>query len=132
MNVIRERKSLQVFGLMFPGAFWLIAFFALPLLVIFVISFLSRDDLGYPVQPFTLENYQQTLDGLYLNLFIFSLWISLLTTVVTLLISYPVALFIARAPKRWRNTLVFLVMVPFWTNFLVRTYALEFMMRANG
>jgi spermidine/putrescine transport system permease protein len=84
------------------------------------------------VRPLTLENYQQTFDGLYLNLFLFSLWIALLTTVITLLISYPVALFIARAPKRWRNILVFLVMIPFWTNFLVRTYALQFLMRANG
>jgi spermidine/putrescine transport system permease protein len=132
LQTIRERKSVQIFGLMFPGAFWLIVFFALPLLVIFVISFLSRDDLGYPVRPLTLENYQQTFDGLYLNLFLFSLWIALLTTVITLLISYPVALFIARAPKRWRNILVFLVMIPFWTNFLVRTYALQFLMRANG
>jgi spermidine/putrescine transport system permease protein len=84
------------------------------------------------VQPLTLGNYAQAFDGLYLNLFVFSLWLALLTTLVTLLISFPVALFIARAPKRWRNLLIFLVMVPFWTNFLVRTYALQFLMRANG
>jgi spermidine/putrescine transport system permease protein len=132
LQSIRERKSLQVLGLMFPGALWLIVFFALPLLLIFVISFLSRDDLGSPVLPLTLDNYRQTFDGLYLNLFVFSMWLSLLTTIITLLISYPVALFIARAPKRWRNLLVFLVMIPFWTNFLVRTYALQFLMRANG
>ena len=84
---------------MFPGGFWLVVFFALPLLLIFVISFLSRNDLGYPVLPLTLENYQQTFDPLYLNLFLFSLWISLLTTAITLLISFPVALFIARAPN---------------------------------
>ncbi len=117
---------------MFPGAFWLVVFFALPLLVIFVISFMARDELGSPVPPFSLDNYQQAFDSLYLNLFLFSLWISLLTTVVTLLISFPVALYIARSPKRWRNILIFLVMIPFWTNFLVRTYALQFLMRANG
>jgi spermidine/putrescine transport system permease protein len=132
MERLREHKSLQAFGLMFPGGFWLVVFFALPLLLIFVISFLSRNDLGYPVLPLTLENYQQTFDPLYLNLFLFSLWISLLTTVITLLISFPVALFIARTPKRWRSFLVILVMIPFWTNFLVRTYALQFLMRANG
>jgi len=132
MNAIRERKRLQIFGLMFPGAFWLVVFFALPLLVIFVISFMARDELGSPVPPFSLDNYQQAFDSLYLNLFLFSLWISLLTTVVTLLISFPVALYIARSPKRWRNILIFLVMIPFWTNFLVRTYALQFLMRANG
>jgi spermidine/putrescine transport system permease protein len=132
MERLRENKSLQTFGLMFPGGFWLVVFFALPLLLIFVISFLSRNDLGYPVLPLTLDNYQQTFDPLYLNLFLFSLWISLLTTLITLLISFPVALYIARAPKRWRNLLVILVMIPFWTNFLARTYALQFLMRANG
>ncbi len=132
MNAIRERKQLQIFGLMLPGAFWLIVFFALPLLVIFVISFMARDDLGSPIPPYSLDNYQQALDGLYLNLFVFSLWISLLTTIITLLLSFPVALYISRSPKRWRNTLIFMVMIPFWTNFLVRTYALEFMVRANG
>ena len=60
------------------------------------------------------------------------MWISLLTTLITLAISFPVALYIARAPKRWRSTLIFLVMIPFWTNFLVRTYALQFLIRANG
>ncbi len=132
LRALRERKSLQAFALMSPGAFWLIAFFALPLLLIFVISFLSRDDLGYAVPPLTLDNYRQTFDTLYLNLFLFSLWITLLTTAVALVISYPVALYIARAPRRWRDLLIFLVMVPFWTNFLVRTYALQFLMRANG
>ncbi|HEY3342463.1 MAG TPA: ABC transporter permease [Anaerolineae bacterium] len=132
MERLREHKSLQAFGLMFPGEFWLVVFFALPLLLIFVISFLSRNDLGYPVLPLTLDNYRQTFDTLYLDLFLFSLWISLLTTLITLLISFPVALYIARAPKRWRSLLVILVMIPFWTNFLVRTYALQFLMRANG
>ena len=132
MERIREHKSLQTIGMMFPGGFWLVIFFALPLLLIFVISFLSRNDLGYPVLPLTLDNYQQTFDPLYLNLFLFSLWISLLTTIITLFISFPVALFIARTPKRWRGFLVILVMIPFWTNFLVRTYALQFLMRANG
>jgi spermidine/putrescine transport system permease protein len=132
MNAIRKRKSLQTFALMFPGGVWLILFFALPLLLIFVISFMSRDDLGRAALPLTAANYAQSFDGLYLNLFLFSLWVSLLTTVVTLVLSFPVALFMARLPKRWRNLMTFLVMIPFWTNFLVRTYALQFFARANG
>ncbi len=132
LRVIRERKSVQVFGLLFPGGFWLIAFFALPLVLIFAISFMSRDDLSRPTPPLTLANYQQAFDPLYVNLFLSSILIALLTTVVTLVISFPVALYMARLPKKWRNITTLLVMIPFWTNFLVRTYALQFLMRANG
>ncbi len=132
LQTIRERKGLQVLGLMFPGGLWLILFFALPLALIFAISFMSRDDLSRPALPLTLVNYQQTFDPLYINLFLFSVGLSLLTTLITLLIAFPVALFMARLPKRWRNIMTLLVMIPFWTNFLVRTYALQFLMRANG
>ncbi len=132
LQTIRERKGLQVLGLMFPGGVWLIVFFALPLALIFAISFMSRDDLSRPALPLTLANYQQTFDLLYINLFLFSVGLSLLTTLITLLIAFPVALFMARLPKRWRNLMTLLVMIPFWTNFLVRTYALQFLMRANG
>lgn len=132
LQTIRERRGLQVLGLMFPGGLWLILFFALPLALIFAISFMSRDDLSRPALPLTLANYQQTFDPLYINLFLFSVGLSLLTTLITLVIAFPVALFMARLPKRWRNVMTLLVMIPFWTNFLVRTYALQFLMRANG
>lgn len=132
LQTIRERRGLQVLGLMFPGGVWLILFFALPLALIFAISFMSRDDLSRPALPLTLANYQQTFDPLYINLFLFSVGLSLLTTLITLVIAFPVALFMARLPKRWRNVMTLLVMIPFWTNFLVRTYALQFLMRANG
>jgi spermidine/putrescine transport system permease protein len=152
IQTIRERKSLQLTGLIGPGAFWLIAFFAIPLLWVVVISFLSRDDLGFPAPPVTLDNYQtlvkdirfnpsitfdgglniKIFDGLYLDLFWRSLWISFVTTLITLVIAFPVALFMSRLPKQWRNVMLVLVMIPFWTNFLVRTYALLFMFRGNG
>lgn len=132
MRILRERKNLQIFSLMLPGGFWLIVFFLLPIAVIGAISFMGRDDLGVPVPPFTADAYAQAFDPIYLELFLFSLWLSLLTTLATLIIAMPVALFISRMPKRWRNIMIFLVMIPFWTNFLVRTYALLFLMRANG
>ena len=132
LRTFRERKGLQVFSLMFPGGFWLITFFALPLLMILAISLLSRDDLGRPSPPWTLSNYQQAFDPLYVNLFLYSIGVALLTTLLTLVIAYPVALYMARLPRKWRGVATLLVMIPFWTNFLVRTYALQFLMRANG
>ena len=152
IQTIRERKSLQIGGLMFPGGFWLIVFFAVPLLIMSVISFMSRDALGNPAPPYTLGNYFDVVkdirfapslsfdgglnfklfDGLYLDLFWRSIWLSLISTIVTLFIAFPVALFMAQLPKQYRNIALIFVMIPFWTNFLVRTYALQFMLRGNG
>lgn len=152
IQTIRERKSLQVSGLMFPGAFWLIIFFTIPLMWVLVISFSSRDELGFPSQPATLDNYRtlvqdirfnpsisiengltiKLFDGLYLNLLWQSIWLSFITTIITLILAFPVALFMARLPRKWRTVMLFLVMIPFWTNFLVRTYALLFLFRGNG
>jgi spermidine/putrescine transport system permease protein len=152
IQTIRERKSLQIGGLMFPGAFWLIVFFAVPLLLMTVISFMSRDALGFPAPPYTLDNYLDVVrdirfnpgisfdgglnlklfDGLYLDLFWRSIWLALVSTIFTLLIAFPVALFMAQLPRQYRNLALIVVMIPFWTNFLVRTYALQFMLRGNG
>ena len=132
MRLLRERKRLQLFSLMLPGGFWLIVFFLIPIAVIGAISLMGRDDLGTPILPLSLDAYIESFDPIYVELFLFSIWLSFLTTIATLIIAMPVALFIPRLPKRWRNMMIFLVMIPFWTNFLVRTYALLFLMRANG
>ena len=126
IQTIRERRGLQILGLLFPGGVVLIVFFLIPLILIGVMSFVDK------AGAFTLEGYRRSFESLYVNLFIQSIWISFLTTVIALLISYPVALFMARLPKQWRSASVFLVMIPFWTNFLVRTYALQYLMRPNG
>jgi spermidine/putrescine transport system permease protein len=152
IQAIRERRSLQILGLMFPGSFWLLVFFAIPLLFMSGISFMSRNELGNPAPPYTLDNYYDIVkdikfnpsltvegglnlklfDGLYLDLFWRSIWLAFISTLFTLLIAFPVALFMARLPKQYRNLALIFVMIPFWTNFLVRTYALLFLMRSNG
>jgi len=126
IQTIRKRRGLQILGLLFPGGFVLIVFFLIPLVLIGVMSFFDK------AGAFTLEGYRRSFESLYVGLFIQSIWIAFLTTIIALVISYPVALFMARLPKQWRNAAVFLVMIPFWTNFLVRTYALQFLMRPNG
>jgi len=152
LQILREQRGLRIAGLMAPGGFWLVVFFFIPLLIMAGISFLSRDRLGFPTPPLTLQNYLEIFrdirfapsvsleggltvrlfEGLYLELFWRSVWLSLLSTLITLVIAFPVALFMARLPLRFRNLAIFLVMIPFWTNFLVRTYALQFMLRGNG
>ncbi len=118
--------------LILPGAFYLLVFFAFAVGIIAVISFLKRGPYGGIRWVFVLENYQRALDPLYVQIILLSLWIALVTTLLCLLIGYPVAYAIARAPARWRNTFLILVMIPFWTNFLVRTLALMFVLRSDG
>ena len=84
---------------------------------------LLRDDAGWHLN-FTLENYARVFeDLLYARLFFRSLWYALLTTAFCLVIAYPLALFIASSRKRHRDLLVLLVILPFWSNFLIRVYA---------
>lgn len=118
------------FGL--PGALWLSVFFLLPLGLIWVLGFGVRTG---PVEieiTWTLSNYIKALDPLYLGLFAKSLLIAIASTVITLVIAFPVALAISFAQPRLRNTLLILVILPFWTNVLIRTYAMIAVLRTKG
>lgn len=126
----RERNQLLLF--LIPALGWLIIFFILPLLLIFVYSFLQRGTYGGINWIFTWSNYQQLGNELYLNTMFRSLWLAFLTTIFCLLIGYPMAFFIATRPPRWRNILLLLVIIPFWTNFLVRTYAWMVLLGKEG
>ncbi|WP_137150674.1 ABC transporter permease subunit [Devosia sp. FKR38] len=126
-------------------AIWLAIFFLVPLAVVFGIS-LTMKQFGRP--PYTplltnedgtvqltlhLNNYLRLFsDSLYVAAYLSSIKIALISTIITLLIGYPMAYAIARAPDRWRNILLMLVILPFWTSFLLRVYALSGFMRGNG
>lgn len=118
--------------LFLPGAFWLLVFFILPLLIVLVYSFLTRGTYGGIEPILTLKNYIRLADSRYVLVFRRSLSMALITTVASLILGYPLAYFIARAPARWRGALLLLVVVPFWTNFLVRTYAWIVLLRTEG
>jgi spermidine/putrescine transport system permease protein len=118
-----------------PPLAYLLVFFAVPTLIMVVASFryagdygglaplVYRDETGLHFD-LTLENYARFFgDALYAQLFVKSLWYALLTTLACLVISYPLALLIARSPKRHRELLLLLVILPFWSNFLIRVYA---------
>jgi len=114
-----------------PGVIWLLVFFAVPILLMFGYSFMPRGIYG-GVQPgFTLEHYRRFAEPLYLAVLGRTVWLALVTTALCLLLGIPMAWTIARA-RRWRRVLLFLVVVPLWTSFLVRTYALMFLLRDTG
>jgi spermidine/putrescine transport system permease protein len=132
LDVVRRKPGLQVLVLIFPSLFWLVVFFAVPLIIVFVYSFLKRGPYGQIVWEFNLQNYVRFFDPLYLRIFARSFRIAAITTVVCFLLGYPMAYWIATRPPRWRNTLLLLLMIPFWTNFLVRTYAWILILRDTG
>lgn len=130
----RGQKRLQLWGLLGPGLAWLALFFNLPLLMVFFISLVERGRAGGIKLPpvFTLQSYIQVFDPLYVGILGESLRIALIVTIACLLVSYPLAFFIAKRNVRIRGALILLVMIPFWTNFLVRTYALKQLLDSNG
>jgi spermidine/putrescine transport system permease protein len=132
LDTVRRKPGLQVLVLVTPSLFWLIVFFALPLLIVFVYSFLKRGPYGQIVWEFSLDNYARFFDPLYLRIFARSFKIAGLTTLFCFLFGYPMAYWMATRPPKWRNTLLLLVMIPFWTNFLVRTYAWILILRDTG
>lgn len=132
VEVIRQREGLRALLLAGPGGLWLLLFFLLPITIVFAYSFAHRGPYGTVTWAFTVENYTRLFDWLYIRVFLVSVWLALLSTIICLLIGYPFAYVIARAPRRWRNALLVLVLIPFWTNFLVRTYAIMLLLRADG
>ena len=111
---------------------WLALFVFMPNVLVLITSVLTRDTVDTVALPLNVENYVRTLDILYLQVLLDSLGMSLLAMVVCLLIGYPFAMCIAQLPKRWQPILLFLVILPFWTNSLVRTYALQFILGNKG
>jgi spermidine/putrescine transport system permease protein len=124
-----DRARLPFLLFLLPATLWLILFFLLPLGLVLLYSFLPAD--GGDSGP-TLENYRRAGDWLYLGIFGRSLGLGFLSTLACLLIGYPLAFFIATRAKRWRSALLLLIIIPFWTNFLVRTYAWMVILRGEG
>jgi len=119
------------------------AFFLLPLVIMLLISFGQRGTYGglKPIEDLWayvssgdfLANYRKSLEPLYLSIYWRSLWMAVVTTVLCLVVSYPMAYYIAVvAPAKWKNLLLGLVVIPFWTSFLIRTYAWMLILRTEG
>lgn len=114
-----------------PARLWMALFFAAPFAIVSGYSFLTRGDYGGVEQPWTLENFTRLADPLYLAILWRSVWIAALSTALCAVLGFPLALFISRAGKR-KNLYLQLVLLPFWTSFLVRTYAWLFILRDTG
>lgn len=119
------------FRLMAPSALILALLFLAPLLIVVAYSFLTRGAYGGAGMPLTLENYARLWDPLYGRILWRSFWIAGISTAVCVVLGFPLAWFIARSGKR-KNLWLALVILPFWTSFLIRTYAWIFLLRDTG
>ncbi len=143
---LRENKSMQGTLLVAPTLLWMIVLLIIPLLLTLVISFGKRSPDGEVIYGFSLDNYIRLsgvsttcdngasicFDPLYAQILWRSLTLAFNTTVLVIVMAYPLAYFIARATPQRRNTFLFLVLIPLWTNFVIRVYAWMMLLRQEG
>lgn len=115
-----------------PALLWLSIFFVIPLLIVVAVSFAGRTPYGQVIFYFTIDNYLRFLEPLYLKIFADTLVVAIVTTLATILMGYPLAYTIAQLPKKWQQPGLILVMIPFWINFLIRSYAWVIILRSQG
>jgi spermidine/putrescine transport system permease protein len=112
--------------------FWLALFFVVPMGIVWLYSFGQNAGPASIEISGTLENYKRATEWLYLSIFLKSLAVAALTTLICLIVGFPVAMAITFAAPKWRPWLLLGIMLPFWTNLLIRTYALMTVMGTNG
>ena len=111
---------------------WLVLFVMIPNIMIIGTSFLTRDEANLIEMTFTLENYLRLADPLYFKVLMHSFYMAIVATLLCLIIGYPFAYIVAKMPAKWRPIMLFLVIVPFWTNSLIRTYGLKVVLGTQG
>jgi spermidine/putrescine transport system permease protein len=121
-------RKLSIFGI----SSWLILFGFLPFLLVFIASFLTRGDQEFLIYTFSTASYFKIFDPLYLNIFIVSLKLSTISTLICLVLAFPFAYFLSQVPKKYTSYLLILTIIPFWTSSLVRTYALVIILKTKG
>jgi spermidine/putrescine transport system permease protein len=115
-----------------PALTWWVLLLAVPVGLVLAYAFFKRGTYGGVVYDFGFANFERAFDGLYLDVFWFSIRVALEATLLALLIGYPTAWFIATRPERWRTALLVIVVLPFWTSLLIRTYAWIVLLNNEG
>jgi spermidine/putrescine transport system permease protein len=115
-----------------PGLVYVTLFMTVPLLIVASYAFLKRGRFGGVQPEFSLDAFSKALDSVYLSILGNSVLIAAMTTVLALALGYPTAYAIARLPRQWRTIALVLVVLPFWSNFLIRTYAWIVLLNSEG
>ncbi len=115
-----------------PVTLWLAFFVAVPLIYVLIMSFCSLDEGYNVVFKFTLANYQRLLDPNYIQIYGTSLFVAFITTALCIVVGYPFSFLIARTTSKHKALLYMLVIIPFWTNSLIRIYGWRTLLGTNG
>ncbi len=127
-----KRKRIHEWILSLPSIVWLIVFFALPTLLIFALSFKPATVNGSIGPGWTLETWIGLADPSYPSILWRTIWLSIACTVICLGLGTPVAYWVARIPQRTRHWILILIILPFWTNFLIRVFAWRILLHPDG
>ena len=131
MQQWNQRRS-NFFTIATAPVLWLIAFFIVPLAIVWAYSFGRNVGLTEIDISGTFANYARAIEPLYLEIFLKSVAVAALTTLICLIVGFPIAMAISFASEKWKPWLLLLVMLPFWTNLLIRTYALLSLLGTRG
>lgn len=126
------RGKMPIFATAGPVSFWMLLFVLLPLIYVFVISFMTRTQYGGIEYSFTFDNYKEMFNPLYLKVIWKSLKLAFFTTVICLVVGYPLAYWIASKPSKMAAKMLMLVMIPYWTSSLVRLFSINLLVMPNG
>jgi spermidine/putrescine transport system permease protein len=132
MNAVKKSKLQAILTTIGPVYVWMVLFLVIPLAIIVVFSFFTRGTYGNVVPDFQVNNFIELLKPMYLKVFGGSILIALVTTVICLMMGYPFAYYVAMQSPKLRNKLMMFVIVPFWTNSLIRVYAWIVLLRKEG
>lgn len=130
LHLIKMLRKIPIYS--WPGFIWMIFFIVIPMGIIVLYSFLTKGTYGGIQWQFTIENFSRSWDGLYLSIFWVSFELAALTTLSCAVLGFPLAYTMATASQKWRTILLILLVIPFWTNFVVRTYAIKLLFSDSG
>jgi spermidine/putrescine transport system permease protein len=127
-----QKRTIHEWLITIPSFLWLTILFLIPTLIVFVITFKPVDPYGGIGQGWSLETLHSLIESNYSPIIWRTFWLSIATTIVCIVLATPVGYYIARADKRRRATLLLLVIVPFWTSFLIRIFAWKALLHPEG
>lgn len=128
---VKRNKFFEIL-LTLPSLTWLILFFLIPTVIAIIIAFKPSDPYGNLLMGWTSENFKTIFSPIYASIIWRTIWVSFLSTVICLLLSIPAGYYMARLSEKWRKIVLFLIIVPFWTNFLIRIFAWKLILNPNG
>lgn len=120
------------FFMIVPTVLWLLVFLMIPLIIVVGISFMSKTPYGGVSMPLSFGAYTAAVKSDYVKVFVKSMWLALKTTLLCLILGYPLAVIIAKSSKRVKPWLVMLIMLPFWINSMIRLYGWMTLLRNEG